>query len=293
MDLNMDCTLFCCDLTEAGNKFSSVGFGGKNASKAIHESTYAGDIFPKSSDDGCQLVLGLGPTPSAYSKSHPGIVKETLASETDSILKLGLSEVTKDGLSVLEGSVTGENYFNSYLPGLVSPESCRLSIPIVDEGSTSAKNSGGYLPSLLLDPRMDDGNYIQRLDIGTTTHCPLSQPSCEISATTEVSGGTISGQTATATSSNHRTGNLKKCKFPCCPKGARGASGLCIGHGGGQRCQKPGCNKGAESRTAYCKAHGGGRRCQELGCTKSGGWQNGILHSTRGRKEMWISRWLH
>ncbi|KAG6389705.1 hypothetical protein SASPL_151178 [Salvia splendens] len=51
--------------------------------------------------------------------------------------------------------------------------------------------------------------------------------------------------------------------------GARGASGLCIAHGGGRRCQKAGCQKGAEGKTVFCKAHGGGRRCQHLGCTKS------------------------
>ncbi|KAG2590194.1 hypothetical protein PVAP13_5NG280400 [Panicum virgatum] len=54
-----------------------------------------------------------------------------------------------------------------------------------------------------------------------------------------------------------------------CMKGARGASGRCIAHGGGRHCQKPGCLKGAEGTTIYCKAHGGGRRCQFLGCTKS------------------------
>ncbi|KAI3945088.1 hypothetical protein MKW92_007668 [Papaver armeniacum] len=67
----------------------------------------------------------------------------------------------------------------------------------------------------------------------------------------------------------HRSASSKMCKFQGCQKGARGASGLCIAHGGGRRCQKAGCHKGAEGRTVYCKAHGGGRRCQFLGCTKS------------------------
>lgn len=61
----------------------------------------------------------------------------------------------------------------------------------------------------------------------------------------------------------------KNCEVPGCLKGARGASGLCIAHGGGRRCQKAGCHKGAKGKTIYCKAHGGGRRCQQLGCTKS------------------------
>ncbi|KAF8412170.1 hypothetical protein HHK36_000128 [Tetracentron sinense] len=63
--------------------------------------------------------------------------------------------------------------------------------------------------------------------------------------------------------------SAKTCQFIGCGKGARGASGLCIAHGGGRRCQKDGCHKGAEGRTVYCKAHGGGRRCEYLGCTKS------------------------
>ncbi|KAI4326873.1 hypothetical protein L6164_019398 [Bauhinia variegata] len=67
----------------------------------------------------------------------------------------------------------------------------------------------------------------------------------------------------------HRCGSSKTCQIEGCGKGARGASGRCISHGGGRRCQKPGCHKGAEGRTVYCKAHGGGRRCEYLGCTKS------------------------
>lgn len=66
-----------------------------------------------------------------------------------------------------------------------------------------------------------------------------------------------------------RTSSTKQCQFQGCLKGARGASGLCIAHGGGRRCQRTGCHKGAEGRTAFCKAHGGGRRCEFLGCTKS------------------------
>lgn len=66
-----------------------------------------------------------------------------------------------------------------------------------------------------------------------------------------------------------RNCSTKKCQYQGCIKGARGASGLCIAHGGGRRCQRSGCHRGAEGRTAFCKAHGGGRRCEFLGCTKS------------------------
>lgn len=76
--------------------------------------------------------------------------------------------------------------------------------------------------------------------------------------------------TVASDSSNQKRGvSTKMCQFPGCTKGARGASGRCISHGGGRRCQRPGCDKGAEGRTIFCKAHGGGRRCFFLGCTKS------------------------
>lgn len=78
-----------------------------------------------------------------------------------------------------------------------------------------------------------------------------------------------SSLTCTSGITQQRSNNTKTCQFKGCGKGARGASGLCIAHGGGRRCQKSGCHKGAEGRTAYCKAHGGGRRCEFLGCTKS------------------------
>ncbi|GMN31831.1 hypothetical protein TIFTF001_003410 [Ficus carica] len=77
-----------------------------------------------------------------------------------------------------------------------------------------------------------------------------------------------SGVTQQQQTQNRGTSS-KTCQIEGCGKGARGASGRCISHGGGRRCQKQGCHKGAEGRTVYCKAHGGGRRCEFLGCTKS------------------------
>ncbi|KAF8675985.1 hypothetical protein HU200_047488 [Digitaria exilis] len=96
-----------------------------------------------------------------------------------------------------------------------------------------------------------------------------SLPSPVISSTifTSVKGPVASS--SETTNPHLRNSNTKSCEFPGCMKGARGASGRCIAHGGGRRCQKPGCQKGAEGRTIFCKAHGGGRRCQFLGCTKS------------------------
>ncbi|XP_051225017.1 uncharacterized protein [Lolium perenne] len=97
--------------------------------------------------------------------------------------------------------------------------------------------------------------------------CTLSSP--VISSTMLTNFKSPAGCTSVDTNPQQRSMNTKTCQFPGCGKGARGASGHCIAHGGGRRCQKPGCQKGAEGRTIYCKAHGGGRRCEFLGCTKS------------------------
>lgn len=236
-------------------------------------------------DDNCKLVLGLGPTPTAYCDDYYSMrfnknkvstpaasFPRGLSSHADSILKLGISGGTREALSGLECSLFETNV-NTPILNQVSSDGNRFLIPVVDEGSTSAKKSGGYMPSLLLAPRLDGGKVSlhaeEFLQFGAKSNCHQLQLHPEPSATTDFSAGTIFEHATSATSIDRKTGNPKKCKFFGCSKGARGSSGLCIGHGGGQRCQKPGCNKGAESRTAYCKAHGGGRRCQHLGCTKS------------------------
>ncbi|XP_050232190.1 uncharacterized protein LOC126680931 [Mercurialis annua] len=239
-----------------------------------------------SGDDSCKLVLGLGPTPTTYCDDYYNTgcdktkvltssagLPQGLSSDDDSVLKLGLSGGTKEALGVAECSYL-ETDISTPIPNLVSCDDNRCLIPVVDEGSTSAKKSGGYMPSLLLAPRVDGGKISlvgeELFQFSTKSQCHQLHLNHETSATTtDFSMGTMSEQATSATSADHKTNNQKKCKFFGCSKGARGASGLCIGHGGGQRCQKPGCNKGAESRTAYCKSHGGGRRCQQLGCTKS------------------------
>ncbi|GMI88372.1 hypothetical protein like AT5G64550 [Hibiscus trionum] len=253
-----------------------LGYGGSN--KARFGSTQSDHHVGLSTapDDGCRLVLGLGPTSSVcFDEYHNiGLNKNKssvtsfipgLPPEDNSILKLGLSGGTKESMNPLECSLsTGTD---------VGMPLSNKTLPVVDEGSTSAKKSGGYIPSLLLAPRMDSGKtLVQTHDLfqfGAESHCHRLHQSCEPSSQTDFSVDTLSEQTATMTSSDNRTSNSKKCKFTGCFKGARGATGLCIGHGGGQRCLKAGCDKGAESRTVFCKAHGGGRRCQHLGCTKS------------------------
>lgn len=91
----------------------------------------------------------------------------------------------------------------------------------------------------------------------------LTNPKSSVTCTSGVTKRQLEQQQSSSNTS------IKQCQSEGCMKGARGASGLCIAHGGGRRCQKAGCHKGAEGRTAFCKAHGGGRRCEFLGCTKS------------------------
>uniref|UniRef100_M4F9L7 WRKY19-like zinc finger domain-containing protein n=1 Tax=Brassica campestris TaxID=3711 RepID=M4F9L7_BRACM len=137
-------------------------------------------------------------------------------------------------------------------------------------GTVQELSSGGN-SILQLGPPSVTMDSFSGLDCSSLTYTYTNAYNSQLSHhESEFSVGTsFSYKTASTTSSQHRTTNPKKCRFMGCAKGARGASGLCIGHGGGQRCQKPGCNKGAESKTTFCKAHGGGKRCQHLGCTKS------------------------
>ncbi|CAH8382554.1 unnamed protein product [Eruca vesicaria subsp. sativa] len=98
----------------------------------------------------------------------------------------------------------------------------------------------------------------------------LDLSSSTATTTTPISSGTCTSGLSQQLKPQHKSSSSSKlCQVEGCHKGARGASGRCISHGGGRRCQKHGCHKGAEGRTVYCKAHGGGRRCEFLGCTKS------------------------
>ncbi|KAL5980999.1 hypothetical protein ACLOJK_028919 [Asimina triloba] len=261
-----------------------LGYGmSKTAGISTSQKNYD---FP-AADDSCRLVLGLGPTPTCYlGNYHSSVgkkkVKESaapfsqlLATDSDSgILKLGLSGPTDEVVDSHENVVWVSSESNQpCLQNQLSASRKGMLVPVVDEGSTSAKRkAGGYMPSLLLAPRLETSKNMpetrELLDHETgPDHDPQFSP--RPSATTDYSVGNMTEPMATGATSDHRSNQPKKCGFRGCSKGARGASGLCIAHGGGQRCQKPGCNKGAESRTAYCKAHGGGRRCQRLGCTKS------------------------
>ncbi|CAI9103980.1 OLC1v1002580C1 [Oldenlandia corymbosa var. corymbosa] len=268
------------NFSDTALRLDCFGYGGSKSS--VFGGNQTAGHHATTPDDGCRLVLGLGPTPSTYSdkfcqlgtdkkKGVTAIVRQGLSSDGDS-LKLGLSAAgSDDNSNVLEYSASVQSNFNTpRQTNRVSPDGRKILVPVVDEGSTSAKKSGGYLTTFFIGPKIDNSKMVaqteEQSELDTNSLCHRSQLSSEPSIVSDYSRSTISGST---TSADHRTSNPKRCKFIGCAKGARGATGFCIGHGGGQRCQKLGCSKGAESRTAFCKAHGGGRRCQELGCTKS------------------------
>jgi hypothetical protein len=107
--------------------------------------------------------------------------------------------------------------------------------PVVDEGSSTARlTSGGYMPSLLMgshiyptvasDRHRSDFRGKERMDEGLVEHDLL------YNLRASASGGTTS--TSGASGSDRAP---KVCKFRGCGKGPRGASGLCIAHGGGRR----------------------------------------------------------
>lgn len=138
-----------------------------------------------------------------------------------------------------------------------------------DEGSSSCHlKTGMPLLPLHTSQRKEASSFFNQTPISNNPalfvpNHSSSQITTLKSLVTCTSGNTQQQQ------AQQRSSNSKLCQVEGCGKGARGASGRCISHGGGRRCQKPGCHKGAEGRTVYCKAHGGGRRCEFLGCTKS------------------------
>ncbi|CAF1720733.1 unnamed protein product [Brassica napus] len=140
-----------------------------------------------------------------------------------------------------------------------------------NEGSTSC---GGWRPGFASSPALQASSSKETSSF--LAHAPkkLIIPAADLSsssATTPISSGTFTSDLTQQLKPQHKSSSSssKLCQVEGCQKGARGASGRCISHGGGRRCQRHGCHKGAEGRTVYCKAHGGGRRCEFLGCTKS------------------------
>ncbi|XVF53003.1 hypothetical protein PTKIN_Ptkin05aG0063500 [Pterospermum kingtungense] len=141
--------------------------------------------------------------------------------------------------------------------------------PNADEGSTSCCWKPGIaLPPLQSLPAKETTIFFNEVSRSINLSPIVPDLSSSVLTAPKSSVTCTSGITRQQ-QPQHRSSSSKTCEVEGCGKGARGASGRCISHGGGRRCQKPGCHKGAEGRTVYCKAHGGGRRCEFLGCTKS------------------------
>ena len=154
-----------------------------------------------------------------------------------------------------------------------TPPQLNMEMPLVftgtqntEEGSSSCNWKPGLVfPSSNTSLDRDTG-FLLKPNAKQFDHSPIVQ---DLSSSRPKSSVTCTSGLTQHHQPVHRSNNTKICQVEGCGKGARGASGRCISHGGGRRCQKPGCHKGAEGRTVYCKAHGGGRRCEYLGCTKS------------------------
>ncbi|XP_071701945.1 uncharacterized protein [Rutidosis leptorrhynchoides] len=199
---------------------------------------------------GLPLNLWLGHSPSSSdskASSATGCTTMSSAKETDEESTMDLDLEFSLNLGGEKTPVKKKvTTFNNNKPSMVDLELSLFSVPAESDVTTAHLGPP-------VDLHMDDGNS-----------SPVFQNSLnKINPSSSVI--TMPHQPP----HQQRTGSTKICQFEGCGKGARGASRLCIAHGGGRRCQKLGCHKGAEGRTAFCKAHGGGRRCEFLGCTKS------------------------
>nr|GEY64925.1 hypothetical protein [Tanacetum cinerariifolium] len=229
---------------------------------------------------GLPLSLWLGNSPSSSdskASSATGCTTMSSAKETDEEssmdIELDFSLHLGGEKAPIRKKVSAQNKTSMDMQHQVDLELSLFSVP-AESDVTTAK----ILPADGCDFHMDDGSLSSHLD--TRNSYPLFKNTLNEKNNHFVNHAPSSSIMTMPTSSftclseitepqQPRTGSTKTCQFEGCEKGARGASGLCIAHGGGRRCQKPGCHKGAEGRTAYCKAHGGGRRCEFLGCTKS------------------------
>ncbi|XP_068644613.1 uncharacterized protein [Aristolochia californica] len=217
----------------------------------------------KETDEESSMDLGLNFHLHLGSEKSPSPNKATAATPAlktsckfDLELSLSTGPLESDITAITHTSAHCRNSFE--LPFVLG------SLEAVDEGSTSSHwKFGTILPPL----SNSDTSYV----LNPISAKPYPGPAPDYSSVVVSAAKSSVTCTSGLTQPNQlqRSSSSKNCQFKGCGKGARGASGLCIAHGGGRRCQKPGCHKGAEGRTVYCKAHGGGRRCQFLGCTKS------------------------
>lgn len=192
-------------------------------------------------DLGLCINLNVGEKRPSYQMRRPVL---------DLQLSLSTGPTESDATSVSQGFIPCHKYSKS--PALTP------TVEKGDEGSTSSRwKTGPLVPSLwnveISCPSNQNHIYSNLPPTSNISSIVVEKPSLVFPINQQ----------------QQRKTSVKRCRSEGCTKGARGVSGLCISHGGGQRCQRDGCQKGAEGKTIFCKLHGGGRRCQYLGCTKS------------------------
>ncbi|XP_074572875.1 uncharacterized protein LOC141829324 [Curcuma longa] len=253
-----------CDVYESGIEASSLTLGlGRPASSSDSSKKSSATACTMSTtretDDGSSMDLGLNFDLNLGNENIIGPIKPALDVPKAKVdFQLSLSVGAFDSVVTGVTPVFTDNYLSNNMLSLSQ-------VPTVDEGSTSSRWYKSRLLPFLNSPDKHDNVSPVEAFHNASTQAGQSDASLSTIIQPQKSSVAISGVTQTQQCNS----NTKNCQFPGCSKGARGASGLCIAHGGGRRCHKAGCQKGAEGRTIFCKAHGGGRRCQHLGCTKS------------------------
>ncbi|CAL9187738.1 unnamed protein product [Musa hybrid cultivar] len=213
-----------------------------------------------------ELGLDFQPNVRNVKKSNPSnsLFATVNTSHTENAIDLELSLSVGPSESVM----TSIKPILSQHQGSLETSEMVSSVPTTDEEGTA---SSSWIVNSCLEPSLHNsetnGDFTssKKIQIEVDPVAVVPEPPSTMAQT--VKSPVVC--TSTDVCSQHHNSNMKNCQFQGCVKRARGASGLCIAHGGGRRCQKPGCQKGAEGRTIFCKAHGGGRRCEHLGCTKS------------------------
>ncbi|KAL7003537.1 hypothetical protein U1Q18_004690 [Sarracenia purpurea var. burkii] len=279
--------------TNAAQQFDTPGLSSTCFSKKKCKRKWSAADGSVNLQDDSSLFLGLGRSSSSCTTMSSG--KELEESSVDLGLNMNLHPRnhltakrtngiygTPEGLEVekrkldLELSLSA-GHANSdistitqgLIPFQINTESPVVigTVQLVDEGSTSSRwKLGPLVPPLHISQSTENPIPFDHSD----SHVSSSPVAQNLSSfTVFMPKSSVPCASGVTHQQQQRNTSVKICQFNGCTRGARGASGLCIAHGGGRRCQRAGCQKGAEGKTVFCKAHGGGRRCQHLGCTKS------------------------
>ncbi|XP_075102527.1 uncharacterized protein LOC107821888 [Nicotiana tabacum] len=207
------------------------------------------------------LHLGNEKIPSSKKSAHPSSSKLDKGLAVD--LELSLSS------GAAESDVTTVHLLSTSPQSIMKAPQAIAGAFHTDEVSTATHWKASNIFPPLQTPKEAGSSYFLNQAATQIKQAPVSPDLSSSLITNSKSSVTCTSGLTQQQQQQQRNSSTKQCQFEGCVKGARGASGLCIAHGGGRRCQKLGCHKGAEGRTAFCKAHGGGRRCEFLGCTKS------------------------